>query len=69
MDSKYDIYKRLPEERLLWVSRVKAIDEARRLVAALQSASFDQYLVYDFRERRVVKVFGREAEGADQLAA
>jgi hypothetical protein len=69
MDSKYDIYKRLPEDRLLWVNRVKELDDARQLVAALQSASFDRYLVYDFRERAVVDVFASPARSADQLAA
>jgi hypothetical protein len=69
MDSKYDIYKRLPEDRLLWVNRVKELDDARQLVAALQSASFDHYLVYDFRERAVVDVFAAVAQSANQLAA
>ena len=69
MDSKYDIYKRLPEDRLLWVDRVKELDDARQLVAALQSASFDHYLVYDFRERTVVDVFASPAQSASQLAA
>lgn len=69
MDSKYDIYKRLPEDRLLWVNRVKELDDARQLVAALQAASFDRYLVYDFRERTVVEVFAAVAQSANQLAA
>jgi len=69
MDSRYDIYKRLPEDRLLWVNRVKELDDARQLVAALQSASFDHYLVYDFRERTVVEIFASPAQRANQLAA
>ncbi len=66
MNSRYDIYKRLPEDRLLWVNRVMALDEARKLVAALQTASMDSYLVYDFRERAVVEVFGSQQ---NQIAA
>jgi hypothetical protein len=69
MHSKYDIYKRLPEDRLLWVNRVKAIDDARQLVAALQSSSIDHYLVYDFRERIVVQIFGPHTESVRRLAA
>jgi hypothetical protein len=68
MHSKYDIYKRLPEDRLLWVHRVTGLDEARQLVAALQSVSFDHYLVYDFRERMIVDVFAAPSR-VSQLAA
>ena len=69
MDSKYDIYKRLPEDRLLWVNRVKAFEDARQLIAAMQSVSLDHYLVYDFRERFIVEVFGAPAEETRLLAA
>lgn len=68
MHSKYDIYKRLPEDRLLWVNRVAGLDDARQLVAALQSVSFDHYLVYDFRERAIVEVFAAPSH-VNQLAA
>jgi hypothetical protein len=68
MHSRYDIYKRLPEDRLLWVNRVKALDDARQLVAALQSVSLDHYLVYDFRERTIVEVFSAPAQ-INRLAA
>lgn len=71
MNTRYDIYKRLPEDRLLWVERVMGLDEARKLVAALQTASMDSYLVYDFRERTVVEVFKSEegSRPAGQIAA
>ena len=69
MNSRYDIYKKLPEDRLLWVDRVKALDEARKLVAALQTASRDSYLVYDFRERIVVEVFAFQPKQTNQIAA
>lgn len=58
MNSNYDIYRRLPDDRLLWINRVKELNEARQLVAALESTSMDNYLVYDFRARTVVEVFG-----------
>jgi hypothetical protein len=58
MNSKYDIYRRLHGNRLLWIHRVKELNEARQLVAALESTSMDSYLVYDFRARIVVEVFG-----------
>ena len=54
MNSKYDIYRKLPDDRLLWIDRVKELNEARQLVAALESTSMDNYLVYDFRARTVV---------------
>ena len=69
MNHKYDIYKRLPEDRLLWVNRAKELEEARRLVAALQSASTDYYLVYDVMERTIVEVFGAQLPGLRQFAA
>lgn len=67
--NKYDIYKRLPEDRLMWVNRVVGLDEARKLVAALQTATMDSYLVYDFRERAIVDVFGSIEAVRKPLAA
>lgn len=59
MDSGYDLYKRLPNDRLLWIERVQELDTARRLVAAMKSASMGEFLVYDFRERTVVEIGSR----------
>jgi hypothetical protein len=69
MNNKYDIYKRLPEDRLLWINRVMGLDEARKLVAALQTATMESYLVYDFRERTIVDVFGAQQAIRNSLAA
>jgi hypothetical protein len=69
MNSKYDIYKTLPDDRVLWIDRVIELDEARQLVAALVSASSAHYLVYDFRERMVVEVWGPQAADSRGLAA
>jgi hypothetical protein len=69
MNNKYDIYKRLPEDRLLWVNRVMGLDDARRLVAALQTATMESYLVYDFRERIIVDVFAAQRDVRNPLAA
>jgi hypothetical protein len=69
MNSKYDVYKKLHDDRLLWVNRVKEIEEARQLVAAMESVSIDQYLVYDFRERIVVEVFEPPISNSRGLAA
>jgi hypothetical protein len=63
------LYKRLPEDRVVWINRVTGLDDARQLVAALQSLSVDHYLVYDFRERTIVEVFGSPAHAVSQLAA
>jgi hypothetical protein len=62
MTPEYDIYRKLPNDRLLWINRVKELCEARKLVAALGSSSFDGYLVYDFKARTVVEVFGPDAD-------
>lgn len=59
MDSGYDLYKRLPNDRLLWIERVQELDRARHLVEAMKSASTDEFLVYDFRERTVVEIGSR----------
>jgi len=68
MNSMYDIYQSLPEDRVRWVHRVSGLDSARRVVADLQSTSMDLYLVYDFRERVVVEVFASPAHNS-RLAA
>ncbi len=69
MNSKYDVYRRLPGDRLLWIDRVMELDEARQLVAALISASIAQYLVYDFKARMVVEVLPPQAADSRGLAA
>ena len=69
MDLKYDIYKRLPEDRLLWIDRVIGLDDARQRVAALQSSSLEHYLVYDFRERTIVETLSSEIGDLNQIAA
>jgi hypothetical protein len=69
MNSKYDVYKRLPDDRLVWLDRVMTLGEARQLVARLVSASIARYLVYDFRERFVVEVLGPQAADSRELAA
>jgi hypothetical protein len=65
----YDIYKRLPEERLLWVKRVQDLEAARRLVASLQAVSIDRYVAYDCRERTVASIFGTRETGPSEIAA
>jgi hypothetical protein len=67
MDSGYDLYKRLPNDRLLWIERVRELDKAKRLVAAMKSASLDDFLVYDFRERTVVEI-GPQLSSLRELA-
>jgi hypothetical protein len=72
MNSKYDIYKRLPGDRLVWVNRVKELDDARLFVSGFESSSKVHYLVYDFRAREVVEVFGQRpqdsAVSADRMS-
>jgi len=66
MNYMYDIYKRLPEDRLLWVNRVNGIEQTGRLVAALQTASTDYYLVCDSTERAIVDALGAQLAGLRQ---
>jgi hypothetical protein len=70
MNTRYDVYRSLPNDRLVWIKRVNALDEARQVVAAaLQSASLANYLVYDYRARSVVEVLGPEFTAISALAA
>lgn len=57
MTCGYDIYKQVAEDKLLWMNRVKGLEEAKQLVAALRAPS-DNYVVYDIRERTVVEIDG-----------
>jgi hypothetical protein len=67
MNSKYDVFRRLPDGRLLWIDRVRELDEAGQVVVALGSR--DYCLVYDFRARTVVEVFGPQVATLRHLAA
>jgi hypothetical protein len=56
MDSTYDIYKRLAENRLAWMDRVRGLEEARQRAVSLVSTTLGEYLIYDFREKAVLEV-------------
>jgi len=52
----YDIYKRLPGNELRWVERFEELEQARQRMALLISASQEDYLIYDIRQRAVVQI-------------
>lgn len=57
MNCFYNIYRQLPDNQLVWVEGLNALDlatdRARKLCAALPG----NYLVFDVRQRTVVDVW------------
>ena len=50
MDSKYDIFRILPNGQRLWTGTVTGLEEAKRRVAQLESLVPGEYQVYDVRD-------------------
>jgi hypothetical protein len=50
MDSKYDIFRILPNGQRLWVGTVTGMEEVKKRVAQLESLSPSEYQVYDVRD-------------------
>ncbi|MFY9528995.1 MAG: hypothetical protein WAR24_08790 [Candidatus Acidiferrales bacterium] len=50
MDSKYDIFRILPNGQRLWGGTVTGMEEAKKRVAQLESLAPGEYQVYDVRD-------------------
>ena len=62
MDAKFDIFKKLPDGRPLWVKAVDGLEEARVQLARLAANSPGEYFIYSVRNGCVVQ--GKMAAGA-----
>lgn len=47
MDGKLDIFRRLPNGQLVWVSSVAGLEEAKRQIRRLADANAADYFLYD----------------------
>jgi hypothetical protein len=47
MNTKFDIFKRLPDGHPLWVRAVEGLEEAIAQVARLAGSSPDEYFIYN----------------------
>ena len=59
MNCTYNIYRQVDEGKsaVVWVDRVNGLDQATELVKGLRITAPGNYLVYDVRERTVVRVW------------
>ncbi len=55
MDVSYDIYKQVEEKRLLWIDRVKGLEQAHERISVLELSQPGSYLIYDFRQRTLMQ--------------
>ena len=55
MEVSYDIYKQAEERRLVWIDRVKGLEQAHERVSSLAASQPGSYLIYDFRQRMVIR--------------
>ena len=56
MNPTYNIYRQLNGNAVAWVDRVNGLDEAEKRVVRLEQASPGNYIIFDVRERTVVRV-------------
>ena len=47
MDSKLDIFRRLPGGQLVWIGAMDGLEETKRQVRRLADSNAGDYLVYD----------------------
>jgi hypothetical protein len=62
MDTKFDIFKKLPDGHPLWVKAVDGLEEAKNQLARLAVSSPGEYFIYSARNGRIVQI--RMAAGA-----
>jgi len=63
MDVSYDIYKQVEEKRLLWIDRVKGLEQAHERISVLELSQPGRYLIYDFRQRTLMQPWFEFAVG------
>jgi hypothetical protein len=56
MDSKYDIFRILPNGQRLWAGTVAGLEEAKKRVAKLESLSSGEYQVCDVKDGTVIEL-------------
>jgi len=61
MQAPYQIFRKLPGNRFVWVENVYELQEARGRLAALSSNSEVDYVLFDPRERSVVSRYAKTA--------
>ena len=62
VDAKFDIFKKLPDGRPIWVKAVDGLEEAKKQLARLAVSSPGEYFIYSARNGGIVQ--GRMAAGA-----
>lgn len=62
MNTKFDIFRRLPDGHPLWVKAVEGFEEASAQVARLAESSPDEYFIYNPFNGTVIQT--RMASGA-----
>jgi len=55
MNSTYNIYRLLAGNALTWVDRINGLQEAEERVLRLGEATPGNYIIFDVRERTVVR--------------
>jgi hypothetical protein len=55
MNCTYNIYRQLAGQNIVWVDKVNDLDQATERVRGLRANIPGDYLIYDVRERTVVR--------------
>ncbi len=54
MDLAYDIYQQLESRKLIWLDRVRELEEAKQRVNMLELRTNGHYVIYDFRNHTII---------------
>jgi len=55
MNSKYDIFVKIPETPLTWIESVEGIDEAQKRLISLAASKPGDYFIWDLSEHKFVE--------------
>jgi len=55
MDTRFDIFKRLPDGDPLWVKAVDGLEEAMAQLARLAASTPGEYFIYSVKQGRVLQ--------------
>ncbi len=61
MTAPYQIFRKLPDNKFVWIENVDELQEARGRLEFLSTISDADYILFDPRERTVVTQFAKSA--------
>jgi hypothetical protein len=62
MTAPYQIFRKLPDKKFIWIENIEELQEARARLDFLRTVSDDDYVLFDPRERTVVSQLSKSVQ-------